>query len=142
MARRQTRNPEFKKKVVRPHAENLARKFWLVIQPQLRALGVAKMSRQEADKLYTDRLGHYADVFEEALVLMAKMKAAPDFYRVVWPECGSRFDRGTMIDPRERPNPKVVSWCIFPHVVYNDRAGGPDEYYGRAKVWTKDAADS
>lgn len=133
----QAQDPEFRKFVLRPIAQELAGKLWTVIMPQLLVLGLPSMTPQEAAELHQRRTTSFIKMFEEALVLKARIKAASCFYFPVWIENGAEFVRGHMQDLEERTGPREVRWCVSPQFTFRDKLGGECRPFVRAKVFTR-----
>lgn len=118
MSQHQVRTEEFARRTLRPLAEDLAKKFWTTIQPQLLLFGFPRMAKPQAGGFYEERLTALVDIYQEALLLKAKIQAAPDHYSMHWVERGVEFDRTSMETLGGAEGRRIVGWCVSPRVTY------------------------
>lgn len=135
--REQASDPDFKEHVLRPIAVDVAKKLWNVLQPQLAVLGLREVTWEKAKQDYHRRLKMFTAIFTEALVLKAKIKAAPGTFSSIWTKPGTKFDRTRMEDLQEDGGDRKVLWCVSPGITFRDPRTERSQSYCDAKVFTR-----
>lgn len=136
----QTNDPDFRKHTILPIANDLARKMLAVIQPQVALSLRTPVSLEKAQQSTNQAMRRLTDVFKEALLLQAKMKASPGYHVPDWVQPDTDFNIECMDDEFATelygpPVPKKVLWSISPQILYREYAGEKTTCFAPAKVF-------
>lgn len=145
MCRHQAASSKFAQKVLRPIAKELASTLWTVLQPQFVACGRPFMQVQEAYDFYEEQMEIFVEMFEHALILKAKMCAAPNRFTVSWIDQNAKV----VIEQMEMLNGSgdwyadkaagqtQVAWCVSPRVEVTEYVSGVTRNFVRGKVFAR-----
>ncbi|KAK5676015.1 hypothetical protein LTS10_011304 [Elasticomyces elasticus] len=87
-------------------ANGIADDILLVLDPQLHALKARARCRTD----------HIANLVSEALLLKAKLRAAPDYYEFKWAVSGTALRRASMEEVNPSQGKQEVLWAVSPLV--------------------------
>ena len=84
----------------------------MTIEPQLRALGVTRSSKQ----FWEAKAGNIADIFAGALLLKGLMRSCFHCYEHRWIHSGMMIDPQVMKQPHGSDRPGLVKFCVCPAI--------------------------
>ncbi|KAK3626921.1 hypothetical protein LTR56_019548 [Elasticomyces elasticus] len=112
---------------LRQFSEAIAKDILMVLDPQLHLLSARAQSRT----------GQIADLVSEALLIKAKLRASPDYYRYRWANSGVALQRAFMEEINKSKGKQEVLWGVSPLIETRATEDEPWTVAVPAKVFTR-----
>lgn len=111
------KNNHFQETEIRPIARERARKFMLVLQPQMSALGATKPGAGQEPREFCTNLTELATrVFETAFIAKGLLVSSKHPHEHRWYQSGTELDFGTMEEIPEWNAPGRVKLTVRPEM--------------------------